>query len=109
MTTAQSCVRPRPALAERGALSDHLRVAALLPGAPRRARGGARFSPRVTDRMPASTVGATLFADAPQRWGISPHVGQQVVEVRAAPPSPSPAIAGERGFAISTERVAPTG
>src|SRR5215212_6861436 len=109
MTTAQSCVRPRPASAGRGALSGHLRVAALLPGAPRWARDGARFSPRFTDRMPASTVGATLFADAPQRWGVAPHVGQQVVEVLAAPPFPSPAIPREPAFAISAERVAPTG
>src|SRR5687768_309819 len=96
MTTAQTCVRPHPARTGWGALSDHLRVAALLPGAPRWALGGARFSPRFTDRMPASTVGAMRFTDAPQRWGISPHVGQQVVEVRSHLLSPRlPSLANE--------------
>src|SRR6266536_1456655 len=107
MTTAQTCVRPNPALTGRGVLSDHLCLAALLPGAPRWARDAARFSPRFTDRLPASTMGAMRFADAPQRWGVAPHVGHQVVEVRALPPLPSPAIPRSRMFAISAERVAP--
>src|SRR4029079_10422315 len=68
MTTAQACVRC-------------LLLAALLPEAPRWGRRVARFSPRFTDRMPASTVGETQFVDPPQRWGIAPHIEHQVVEV----------------------------
>src|SRR6059058_4570818 len=68
MTTAQACVRG-------------LLLAALLPEAPRWGRGLARFSPRFTDRQPASTAGATHFADSPQRWGVAPHGEHQVVEV----------------------------
>src|SRR5437773_911473 len=68
MTTAQACVRG-------------LLVAALLPEAPRWGRDGARFSPRFADRMPASTAGATHFADSPQRWGVAPYGEHQVVEV----------------------------
>src|SRR5947207_15593334 len=67
MTTAQACVRG-------------LLVAALLPGASRWGRGGARFSSRFVDRLPASTTGAMRFADSPQRWGVAPHVEHQVVE-----------------------------
>src|SRR5688500_7376801 len=109
MTAAQTCVRPHAARTGSGVRSADRRVAALLPGAPRWARDGARLSPRFTSRMPARTVGVMLFADAPQRWRVAPHVGQQVVEVRVAPPFPSPAIPRSLTFAISAERVAPTG
>src|SRR3954447_16601819 len=83
MTTAQACVRL-------------LLVAALLPEAPRWGRSGARFSPRFADRMPASTGGATHFADSPQRWGVAPHGEHQVVEANDPPPFPSPAIPPNR-------------
>src|SRR3954471_17551232 len=73
MTTAQACVRG-------------LLLAALLPEAPRWGRGVARFSPRFADRLPASTTGAMLFADSPQRWGVAPHVEHQVVEDRCLLP-----------------------
>src|SRR5215510_5863994 len=94
MTTAQACVRC-------------LLVAARLPEAPRWGRGVARFSPRFTDRQPASTVGATHFADSPQRWGIAPHIEHQVVEKEPLL-SRLPALRGMSGisFMISAERVA---
>src|SRR5262245_61902902 len=94
MTTAQTCVR-------------WLLLAALLPETPRWGRGVARFSPRFTDRMPASTAGATHFADSPQRWGIAPHVEHQVVE-RGGLLSRLPSLRGTGvcSFMISAERVA---
>src|SRR5215212_1637004 len=94
MTTAHTCVRG-------------LLLAALLPEAPRWGRGVARFSPRFTDRMPASTVGETRFVDPPQRWGVAPHVEHQVVEVGILLPRlPSLSGTGIRAFMISAERVA---
>src|SRR3954454_4914555 len=71
MTTAPACVRG-------------LLLAALLPEARRWGRGVARFSPRFAGRWPASTTGATRFADSPQRWGVAPHVEHQVVEEDAS-------------------------
>src|SRR3954471_2886825 len=84
LTTAQACVRG-------------LLLAALLPEAPRWGQGVARFSPRFTDRLPASTVGETRFVDPPQRWGVAPHVEHQVVEGGLSPPFPSPAIPQRNG------------
>src|SRR3954471_21017914 len=96
MTTAQACVRG-------------LLLAALLPWTPRWGRGGARFSPRFTDRQPAATVGETRFVDPPQRWGVAPHVEHQVVEVGILLPRlPSLRGTGVRAFMISAERVALT-
>src|SRR5262245_57429057 len=96
MTTAQARVR-------------WLLVAARLPEAPRWGRGVARFSPRFTDRQPASTVGAMHFADSPQRWGVAPHVEHQVVEEDPLL-SRLPALRGTNvnSFLISAERVALT-
>src|SRR5258708_24419825 len=97
MTTAHACVRC-------------LLLAALLPRTLRWGRSGARFSPRFTDRMPASTVGETRFVDPPQRWGVAPHVEHQVVEVGVLLPR-LPSLTGTcvRAFLISAERVALTG
>src|SRR5438093_8705197 len=97
MTTARSCVRPCPRRqVGHEALSDHLRLAALLPEAPRWGRGLARFSPRFHGLgCQPRPVGATRFVDAPQRWGVAPHVEHQVVKLGSHLPC-LPSL-GERG------------
>src|SRR5438270_10105538 len=95
MTTAHACVRC-------------LLLAALLPWTLRWGRSGARFAPRFTDRMPASTVGETRFVDPPQRWGVAPHVEHQVVEGLSTsfPLACHPSEPRVCSFLISAERVA---
>src|SRR5262245_20464656 len=99
MTTAQACVRL-------------LLLAALLPEAPRWGRDVARFSPRFADRMPASTAGAMLFADSPQRWGaLHPTASIKLSRWRSTsfPLACHPSEPSRCSFLISAERVAPIG